>query len=133
MLFYIYIEKALAIALELIRPSGRLGQQGGSLLWFRALKSLLGTLKRLPFRMELRPTAHLLFVHVVVVVVAFAHLVIFLCSSRLGFILSALLRGFCCLLATAAAARDLVGGFRHLSPETTTIVESDVRGGSNKP
>ena len=67
--------------------------------------------------MKLRPIENPLFVHVavVVVVVAFAHLALFLCCSRLGFILRALLRGFRCLLATAAAACALVGGFRHLS------------------
>ena len=123
MLFYIYIEKALILASELIRPSGRLAQQGASLLWFRAFESLLGTSKRLPFRMELRPTAHLLFVHVVVVVVALAHLVLFLCCSRLGNIHCALLRSSCCLLATAAAARALVGGLTHLFPKTTMILE----------
>ena len=68
--------------------------------------------------MELRPTAHLLFVHVVVVaaVVAFAHLAPFLCCNRLGFIICALLRGFCCLLATAAAARAIVGGLLNFHP-----------------
>ena len=71
-LFYIYIEKALILASELM-------------LWFRALKSLLGTFTRQPFRMELRPTAELLFVHVFVVVVEFANLVHFPCCSRLFF------------------------------------------------